>query len=324
MTIHYLEFLASAKEAESACPDTDSEKKILAGIRAMLDQYTQPSWWSTREFLTEVRAVRSSSFEFIANDLFQISNQLSFSNRIKGGDLEHLLTAVYAYLKEKKKPVGLLDNITVSVLQGCDRKSLCTALKNLINPSNQLIQSKDELYRIHAAYLEGDAAKMECILMVYTQGPARSLGPWVQSLLDKHKKEDGSLEAGSVLNEITERYHTKNDFTPQGDFENALAAIYSILSEDLKSKIASVHITLSNNTRAALAEHFPSRPLPSSLPSTHTLRRGSSTVSHTASPLALFTGLTTPPLQESTLGRMTSGETSSRRGSMPPTFQNTF
>lgn len=324
MTIHYLEFLASAKEAESACTDADPEKKILTGIRAMLNQYTQPSWWSTREFVTEVRAVRSSSFEDITNDLLGISNR---PGRTEGGDIEHLLTATYAYLKEKKKPAGLLDNTTVSALQGCDRKPLRTALKNLINPNNQLIQSKDELYRAHAITLEGDAAKIECILTVYTQGPARSRGPWIQSLLKNHRKEDSSLDAEFILDKITERYQAKNDFTPQGDFENALTAIYSIVSDDLlRNKIALIHITLANNTRDTLAKHFP--PLPSPPPhSVSAIPRGySSTVAlytGTESP-GLFAGLPTASPTEETLTRMRSDERtapSSRRSSMPPVTQ---
>ena len=258
----YTEYLILAHDAvqdaiESA---SSSAEKIEIAILAMLRSYTAKTFWffGDREFAADLRTILIS---FNLSRLIEDLNNLAHSSpHIEGGDFEHLLLAIYIFLKQENQDVSKLDSIEIKVFfgRGPTNVRLCICLKHsMLHDGLEGLRPPREIYdyyKLHVAMIPDDDlnTKIRTILMAYAHGPVRTYANEVKKLCEHNAEVETLLTALAA-------WTKKSDFrgfTPGGDMENAIVAIYHLLPTDLKLKIKDILVSL-NGPKQSLEKKFP-------------------------------------------------------------------
>ena len=292
--LSYLDYLDIAETAEDKLDSkTSLDQKSQTGLLAMLEAHTSRAYWLwNREFSADIRpalATRPLNTNTLITTLADIATtQLKTPN----GEFENLITAVYTYLKQKNRMdlYETLDAIEVNVFFGRDGHLIRTGLNRLLIKDGMLAwklpKKKYELYQLHALSVIDDEPspylQAKTILSAYAGNWSRSYRLEVKAMIEATKDLDNLLSQLVALINNPEKFR---GFTPDGDFEHAIVALYLILNFD--TRLAEVSVFLDEARPRSLKTIFPptrSIIITSSPPSS----RGGSAAEYAISPGSAF------------------------------------
>ncbi|HYF97356.1 MAG TPA: hypothetical protein VD770_00075 [Coxiellaceae bacterium] len=259
----YTEYLILAQEAiNSSARLSSASQKIETAILSMLRSYAAKTFWffGDREFAADFRIILERT-PFALASVIETLNSLARSRpRTAGGDFEHLLLAIYIFLKQKSQEISKLDTVETRVFygRGPTHVQLCVSLKNSVmyNATTGVSAPQEtyDFYQLHAATVPTHDMnlKIRTILTAYTRGFARTYADKISEIC-KHTSELNPLLEALNAWAIDPSFR---GFTPNGDMENALVAIYILLPPELRVKIKNIRVTL-NGTLQTLEKKFP-------------------------------------------------------------------
>jgi hypothetical protein len=125
-----------------------------------------------------------------------------------------------------------------------------------------------EIYVLHGLIADPSgsdhAKKIVAILAAYISGGftlgifgSRTYRHQIQAILARANHPTAGLDIETLLNELKTLYEVENGFTPNGDLDHALAAIYQCLPPSFKDKIGHLQVTLADNQKRTLHSRYP-------------------------------------------------------------------